>query len=328
MRCRAADSIFPDVGRSCRAKRRAAQAAAWFQIIQKKTRCEVTVQFTAQQAPVPLTTVRGVAAFDPTTLLAAACELDRLGFEIVANEDLDQPIGGLFQRLAVITCTPAGEVPINVRVTIDTGKLNWSRHLHPAETSFTGYDGQFKKGVDLGLLPVLEAGDVRVTRASLEVSDCGGEHVLAWFAELQQDTNVEDGFELLKLAMRHQGDWGRRGAQHVMNVTVPVQDLAHESSIPSSLVCMNGQIDDISQRFNLSLDERGARVFAQTEICCTGVPDFSRLPESCTFGSRGPVLVWFSATEPGLPFSIVYTRAEAWRESSDHATPDSIAFLA
>ncbi|SDS59315.1 MULTISPECIES: hypothetical protein [Corynebacterium] len=257
----------------------------------------------SDRAVAPLTLNGGVAAFDPTTLKIAA---EVLGLE--PGEALRPGAPRVLRSLADVSCTAS-----SVTVKIDTGLLRWDETLAPFAEEFTAYNGSEVWGVHLGKATVVNCGDAVVAAVPMRATTAGGAPIRAWFAELKQAPAELEGFELLARTRHYEARW-RRGAEDkklqrpLTHITVPAQQLTYESSIPNALGTSTA-VADIRQQFAANMDETGARVIAETTIL-TGAP--VNLPEEHVFGTNGPVMFWFTEDGSELPFSIIYTTAEAW----------------
>ncbi|MDY5786201.1 MAG: hypothetical protein SPK16_08975 [Corynebacterium sp.] len=260
------------------------------------------VTYNFEDAVAPLEIIGGIAAFDPTTLTIAAEALGEYGYDLYGQRGLAVPRSAVLERLAEVEAEPDF-----ARALIDTGHLRWDPSLNTDASEIDDYDGRPIEAVALGEMPVARIDDVVLTTVPMVVGKADGASIEVWFAELPEELEQADGFELFHLATRLQEAWPEADTQ-LTYVTVPRQKLEYRSKISSALTCTNSELE-ITQKFKAEMDESGARVIAETVIV-TGAP--VHFPPNYDFGSRGPVIFWFSEDDGGLPFSIIYTSAEAW----------------
>ncbi|GAB2513155.1 hypothetical protein CATRI_07880 [Corynebacterium atrinae] len=227
----------------------------------------------------------GVAAFDPVTLRIAAEQLPLVNLPA----ELDGELPHLLAGLSVVEVTPFA-----VTCTIDTGLMSWDA----SRVSFNGYRGGSYQGVLVQEGMVAEVGEVTLARAPMRL----GEHqVWAWFAELPSETQEELDAWAIVAGVR---GWMKTfsAKAHTTPIQVPAQQVDYEAFV-------KGMDRPTRQRITLDLDDRGARVEAETVIIRSAM----RAPQQpVVLGENGPVLVWFSEENSTLPFAIVYTEADAW----------------
>lgn len=280
----------------------------------------MNIEFTIENDVAPLTLKEGVAAFDPVTLRLAGDIGAERGLHILADTRLNNTLPKNLCDLATINVTPKKGLPTNITATIDTGHLTWNcPDGDPEKTHFEDYKGKQNEGVNLGELPILYLHDSTVTRAPMNTSD--GTPITAWFAELHTPLNPEklDGFTLLNMANRWTNTWDNITTEPdatpaEADITVPSLNFTYKEQ-SGGLEILN-DIFTIQQKFDVKLDENGARVIAITEIAPIGLPDMGSLPQYYTFGQNGPVLTWFTDDTPhALPFAILYTTSESWPET-------------
>lgn len=232
----------------------------------------------------------GIAAFDPVTLRIAAEQLPL----VQLPEALDAEMPEHLVALAEVEVTP-----FNVAAKIDTGQLTWGSEaeLKP----FTTYAGGQASGVALSGARVAALDDAVVARVNIFLGD---RKLRAWFAELPAEVPELDGIELVADVRRWMKDFSTEDKK-VDTLIVPQQDVDYEAFV-------KGLDRSTRQRIRAVIDEKGARVIAET-IIAGSLPSWRETRE-VTLGERGPVLYWFSEgnENKALPFAVVYTQAEAW----------------
>ncbi|WIM66772.1 hypothetical protein QP027_06420 [Corynebacterium breve] len=247
-------------------------------------------------APTPISQLSpdSAYAFDPTGLALAGREVgSQYHFPAVLG---DTP-STVLAELAVIQATQD-----LVTVTIDTGLLAWPAELRPQRSEFTGYSEDDYYGISF---PQRVVGDINghpITRMPMR-TDNGG-RVTFWCTELDQLGDYVSAFDLLQYAQHAMGQW-RHIAKIPRCVQIPALELTYQSEIfglgPVTL-----------QRFAVGIDETGARVIAQTGMVTGALAQTKDTAEPVVFGAHGPVLMWFSASDSTLPFSIIGTTSDAW----------------
>lgn len=276
--------------------------------------------FDATEEGFPLTVEKGVAAFDPVTLLLAAKKGTRKNIQVRLRPELDLPIPRALKSMADVNfgIDPFGRLSISVL--IDTGKMKWNLNGDDAEADcFEDYHGVERQSVNLGCLPVLVSNGMIVACAPMKTPTDAP--VTCWFVELPEELDKFDGYDLLALA---QDAMEKVESAHSLVdtlVTVPAQDLKYQASV-GGVEVPEYPGTAILQRFAAALDEHGARVIVET-FMVTGAAPADR-PPTYEFGSKGPVMVWF--TEPGCetPFSIMYTTSDAWPLEDDEIDLDAV----
>ena len=291
----------------------------------------MSIDYSLDGSRAPLELTDGVAAFDPTTLTIAAEILDTRGFTIAGDRLLDSETSPALKRLAKVSATPPGTVPVSVTAIIDTGVLRWSSETYASVDEIDAYDGTTKYGVSISRKPVLTLKDAVVTRASMTSEKLHESKVKVWFAELKGELgNTIDGFDLLSRAKNYSAQFQTSTDLQAMVVTVPAQELRYASSIPQALTCYSAPVFGILQRFAAALNEKGAHVIAETTIITSGIPTFEIReppPPPYVFGCHGPVMMWFTEEGYDLPFSVFYTTPEAWPDLDDDVDLDSVTLM-
>ena len=266
----------------------------------------------------------GVAAFDPVTPVLAAEEAARKGVQTRLRPELDLPTPDTLEPLAEVSFAIDATGNASISAKIDTGKMKWNLDDQQAESaSFQDYTGMERRGVDLGYLEVLVDGHLLVTYAPMKTPK--GDPVRCWFAELPAELGVFDGYELLALAQNAMQSTALGAGVGEAFVTVPAQDLKYQAAV-GGVEVPDYPDTTVNQRFAAALDEHGARVIAETFIGA-GAPPTDQ-PPAYEFGSRGPVLVWFTQPDCSTPFSIMYTTAEAWPKEDDDIDLDTVTLPA
>lgn len=270
--------------------------------------------FDATSEGLPLTVKKGVAAFDPVTLLLAAEKGTSKNIQVRLRPELDLPIPRALKGMAKVSLgiDPMGRLSISA--VIDTGKMKWNLDGADAEHScFEDYKAVGRRGVELGYLPVLNSDKSMVTHAPMKTPK--GKPVTCWFTELPQELDEFDGYDLLALAQGAMREMTSAQSLPDTFVTVPAQNLQYQAPVE------NVDIPEypgtaVLQRFAATLDEHGARVIAETFMDLAAIP--ADLPPTYEFGSKGPVLFWFTEPDCSTPFSIMYTTSDAWPHELDY----------
>lgn len=263
-------------------------------------------------APLPLTD--GTAAFDPTTLSLAASRLTAKGFRVNLPAALIGRPSPALRRYAAVSCgrTPTGVVAVCAE--IDTGRMRWAAHHSAERESFTDYTGADRRAVELVQARVAEVDGVRIARMDMDAP--GGEEISLWAAELPSPGDVPCSvLALTESVSRWQRGFASDGARQRW-ITVPSLDT--ECFADASDVAQSADLGcTIQQTIRVRIDEHGAEANAMT-VMCTSVPDFDDIQtEPIAFGTRGPVITWFTGEDgaDAMPFAIVVAEADAWQRA-------------
>lgn len=274
-----------------------------------------SLSFDTSISAVPLHCKKGIAAFDPVTLLLAAhCCAEKI-VSLGVPAALDAPRPQAFTDLATIEvgCDERG-FP-KVVATIDTGQMSWSTRIPPRESIFIDYSGRPIKAVEFTKAAVAQDTDLMVTTLPMQLPN--GEEIDAWFAELPAPIADLDGLALMQLVQQAMVHYHSCGHLRAMEVHIPEQKIDYDSDISTSVTCAAPIL--VLQEFNAHLDVHGARVKAATTIAAGSALRNVEPPPIARFGERGPVLWWLTekqANTQTLPFAVIYSESEAWQQAS------------
>jgi hypothetical protein len=265
----------------------------------------------------------GVAAIDVITISLAAQKSADAGFDVAVPKSCDVDIPETFRYLSRVTAdaSPDG---LRVLATVDTKKMVWDLPGGDAEAGeFVDYAGQPRYSVKLYDLPISLVDGLMVSRAAMRLVNGAGAYL--WFVEMPlKELDSLDLYGLYGRICQITQSYGAADESQLFDtVTIPALQLRYERELHEIQAMNPGVIESAKQRVLMALDESGARVRAEAEWVCAGIPSFPPDPKEFHFGERHPVVFWLTerhrqigrnepSSDSPTPFAVIVTTSESW----------------
>ena len=262
---------------------------------------------------------RGIAAIDIITVVRAGEAVASLGFDVQLPSVAQIETPPIFTDLCTVAVTPGPRVT----ATIDTAKMTWGYKRADAvrRKDFTDYCGQARYGVRFEDRPVDTVNGFLITNIPTRLED--GRTLTMWFAEVPHQVLDSTTYDEL-FTMAESMSAGFSAEQWLDWVVIPAQQITSQRGM-TELLGVNPDIQDITQRFFVALDETGVRVKAETIFLAMAAPP-ALDPTHHVFGSLHPVVFWLTEPESSLPFAVIATTTDSWIDPDSTISFDDRAF--
>ncbi len=260
--------------------------------------------------------LNGMIGTDGITIKVAVDTANTFDLHVKKPPALENLDGHDLNQFVTVKSDPKGPF---IQVTLDTRKMTWDNET-VTKGSFSAYDGIQKQSTEFTAMKARQNEGLSIAQVDMHTSN--DLPILAWFAEVPADLNLEhirryDLFQAAQQVMQH---YRESEAITVESLAVPAMDLQYAVGL-SEIISQLPPGGACSQELLVALDYTGAR--ARARVTMFGSAPATVRPrqiERLVFGKQGPVMQWFSDAKSQLPFCISISTPLAWLGPDD--TPD------